>query len=132
MRALLFLLISITFLSACSPASVSDCGEMMCTTEFRTISAAFQDSSGQALEVKDFKVLNKARDTEMTQDKELSNSGRYVIATDADKGNLSEKGDTIIVSARHPLTNQWKETVFVIAGGACHVSLVSGPDVITL
>ena len=97
----------------------------------------FTDTSGNALTVKDYSSINKRTNKPMMQNNEpttINNKGNYIVASDADRAQLSESGDTILVSATHPQTNKKIETEFVVSGGicACHINKISGPAEVVL
>lgn len=120
----------ITFLIACSPETV--CENLICTEQFESISIRFLDGEGKPLIVKDFRAINlrtqKSLDSENLIDTTYA-KGIYTVASDANLHDLSEKGDRIKVSAKHPVSGVSKESEFVVSGGkcACHVKKVSGP-----
>jgi hypothetical protein len=120
----------------CSTTNQPDCGELICTQEFRMVQVKFNDALGNAVAVKDFSSINKRTNRSMMQNNEpatINNLGNYIVASDADRTQLSETGDTILVSAIHPKTNKKMETQFVVSGGLCfcHINKLSGPAEIT-
>lgn len=124
--------IVIILFSACSTTNQSECGNIICTQEFRMVQVKFSDASGNPVAVKDFTAINKRTGESTAQNNEpetINNQGNYTLASDADVKKLSEAGDVIIVSATHPISNKKIEAEFVVSGGmcACHISKVSGP-----
>lgn len=122
----------ITFiLCSCTKSNSKDCGEKICTTEFRMVTVKFSDETGKTIIVKDFSAINKRTGKAMASSGQ-SDPASYVVASDSNKGDLSESGDVILVSATNPQTDQKKQAEFVIGGGpcACHISKISGPDLI--
>ena len=120
-------------LASCATTDVSECGEMICTQEFRMVTVRFSDESGRPVIVKNFSSKNMRTGRSTVQNNDLIDQGNYVLASDADRKDLSESGDIILVSATNPKTNITKEAEFVVSGGlcACHINKISGPDKIS-
>ena len=121
--------------TACSTTNQPECGELICTQEFRIVQVKFTDAIGNAVTVKDYSAINQRTKKSMAQNNEpptINNQGNYIVASDADRINLSEKGDKIVVSATHPESNKTLKGEFVVSGGicACHINRISGPAVI--
>ncbi len=140
MRKLVFIFsVSVSFLFACSATKTNpvECGQMICTQEFRMVQVKFKDAAGNPVTVKDYSAVNKRTGVSTVQDNDpatVNNQGIYIVASDADVKKLSESGDVITVSATHPATNNKVTAEFVVKGGACacHISKVSGPSEIVL
>lgn len=118
--------------AACSTTNQPECGELICSQEFRMVQVKFIDAAGNGVTVKDFSAINQRTKKSMTQNNEpptINNQGNYIVASDADRTGLSEKGDTIVVSATHPESNKTVKGEFVVSGGicVCHISRISGP-----
>lgn len=136
MKKLVYLFfISVSFLVACSATKTNpvECGEMICTQEFRMVQVKFKDAAGDPVVVKDYSAINKRTGASTVQNNDPvteNNRGFYIVASDADVKNLSESGDVIIVNATHPTTNKKVTAEFVVNGGlcACHINKVSGPS----
>ena len=107
---------------------------MVCTKEFRTITVKFIDDYGDPLLVNNFSAVNKRTGRSMSQTNSIQGLGIYVVASDADQKELSEKGDIVLVSASNPKNNSKLTAEFVISGGLCicHVSKISGPETIKI
>ncbi|GAA4790238.1 hypothetical protein GCM10023231_17670 [Olivibacter ginsenosidimutans] len=104
--------------------------------EFRTVGVIFKDTSGDTLQVKDFSVTLKSTHKKLTSAAEKNNISRnpyYLVASDADKSDLSEVGDTLLIRAKHPTSGAIKTSEMVISGGRCecHIAKVSGTETIT-
>jgi hypothetical protein len=129
-----FFLILVVFLGSCSSSEPAVCENMVCTTEFRTITVKFLDDSGNPLLVNNFSAVNKRTGRSMSQNSIINGQGIYVLASDADLKELSEKGDIVLVSASNPKNNSKVTAEFVISGGLCicHVSKISGPETIKI
>ena len=121
-----------TLVVSCSDSS--DCGDIVCTMEFRMITVKFVDTNGSPQIVKDFKVVNKRTGEIITPVSDMTNQGLYVVASDSDLLKLSEKGDNLLVSATDSKTNAKVQAEYLIAGGvcSCHVTKISGPDTVKL
>ncbi|WP_306552011.1 hypothetical protein [Daejeonella sp.] len=130
----IFFLILVVFLGSCSSSEPAVCENMVCTTEFRTITVKFLDDSGNPLLVNNFSAVNKRTGRSMSQNSIINGLGIYVLASDADLKELSEKGDIVLVSASNPKNNSKVTAEFVISGGLCicHVSKISGPETIKI
>ena len=137
MNKLIYVFSVVIFLfSACSTTNQSECGNIICTQEFRMVQLKFNDASEMPVEVKDFAAINKRTGESTVQNNEpatINNRGNYIVASDSDVKKLSEAGDVITVSATHPISNKKIKAEFVISGGicACHISKISGPAVMT-
>jgi len=128
------LMILCVFLVSCSATDPSGCEDMACTMEFRTVTVKFIDDSGNPLVVKDYSAVNKRTGRSMTQTSNMGGQGIYVVASDSDLTELSEKGDIVLVSATNPKNNSKVSAEFVISGGLCicHVGKISGPETIKI
>jgi hypothetical protein len=129
-----FFLILVVFLGSCSSSEPVVCENMVCTKEFRTITVKFIDDYGDPLLVNNFSAVNKRTGRSMSQTNSIQGLGIYVVASDADQKELSEKGDIVLVSASNPKNNSKLTAEFVISGGLCicHVSKISGPETIKI
>jgi hypothetical protein len=127
----LFLILGV-FLGSCSDTEI--CEDMACTTEFRMIRVKFLDDSGNHLFVNDYSAVNKRTGRSMSQTNIMQGKGIYVVASDSDLSELSEKGDIVIVTASNPKNNSKASAEFVISGGLCicHVGKISGPETIKI
>ncbi|SDM24356.1 hypothetical protein SAMN05421813_10877 [Daejeonella rubra] len=127
-------LILCLFLVSCSSSDPIVCEDRACTMEFRMVTVKFIDDSGNAQIVKDYSTVNKRTGRSMTPNTDMVVQGLYVVASDADLKELSEKGDIVLVSATNPKNNTKIQAEFVIGGGLCicHVSKISGPETIKI
>lgn len=128
-----------TFLFACTAIKTKpvECGQMICTQEFRMVQVKFKDAAGNPVMVKDYSAINKRTGESTLQNNDpatVNNQGIYIVASDADVRKLSESGDIINVTATHPTTNNKVTAEFVVKGGACacHITKVSGPSEVVL
>lgn len=138
MRSLIFvLLLSAVGFTSCDelpeqPSADNACPAIACTEDFRSVMVKIETSSGDTVSIKELTVKNlstgKFIDNSNFKDV-LSGIGIFLVVTDAETKNFSEKGDTVLVTAK-ALSNQVKQAEFVIAGGkcACHIAKVSGPE----
>lgn len=129
----IFLIICL-FLTSCSGSDPEVCEDMVCTTEFRMITVKFVDEFGNPQIVKDYTTVNKRTSRSMAQTSNMFGSGTYVVASDSDLKELSEKGDIVLVSATNPKNNVKIQAEFVISGGLCicHIGKISGPETIKI
>jgi hypothetical protein len=102
--------------------------------EFRTITVKFLDDSGNYLVVNGYSAVNKRTGRSMSQTNIMQGQGIYVVASDSDLSELSEKGDIVLVTAINPKNNSKASAEFVISGGLCicHVGKISGPETIKI
>lgn len=129
-------IILVLFLGSCNAVKQMPCENLICTKDFRSITVAFTDTNGEPLQVKNFKSINLRTNQTLTSSNInpiSSIKGVYLVATDEDLKDLSYEGDRIKISATHPTNGALKEAEFVISGGICncHVSKISGPEIIT-
>lgn len=129
-------LLGFVLLFSCSEkVTEAECPAIMCTQEFRSVSVLFKDAAGNPTTVNDFKaVVRRTGKSIQAEPVDTVNfKGYYPVVTDGHRKQLSTTGDTIDVSAVHPLTNQKKTAQFVVSGGrcACHIEKISGPEEIT-
>ena len=128
----IFSSLCLLFLVSCSEKILKEeCPDVICTMEFRSIPIHFKDASGKSISVKNFSaVIRRTGESTLAAKDTINNNGNYLVVSDSDTKNLSEKGDTIDVSATNPLTNQRKTVQLVVKGGrcACHIEKVSGPE----
>lgn len=132
--ALALLLISV-ILSCKKKSTDSECGNRMCTEEFRSIGINYVDNKGLPAQVKDFSAVNQRtgekivpRMTAITTIK-----GSYTVIDDLNTKTLSETGDDIKVTGTSVETNQTKSVIVKVKGGkcACHIDKLSGPEQVT-
>jgi hypothetical protein len=111
------------------------CGTQVCTDIFASIGISFKDKNNNPVNVINFKVLDLRTNKILTN--VISTTANFVpgymiVADDSDLPDLTTAGDNVEVSATNPATGETKTVLFKIAGGCnCHVSKVSGPDIIT-
>lgn len=112
----------------------TDCEDIVCTKEFRTIILRFVDANGNSQVVKDFKVVNKRTGEIMNEVNDLVNQGLYIVASDSHLLKLSEKGDNVQVTATDSKTGSKIQVDFVISGGlcSCHVIKITGPETVKI
>lgn len=122
--------------SACTKnQQKSACGTQVCTAIFASIGVSFKDKNNNPVNVTNFKVLDLRTNKVLTNVISTTANfvpGYWIVADDSDLPDLTTAGDDIEVFATNPATGETKTVLFKIAGGCnCHVSKVSGPDVIT-
>lgn len=128
------LLMSLTFVSCSDTEKTTECKDIACTKEFRTITLRFVDASGNPQIVMDFKVVNKRTGEIMNPANDFASPGLYIVASDSDLSKLSEKGDNVQVTATDPKTAAKIQVDYVISGGLCncHIVKISGPDTVKI
>lgn len=127
-------LILCLFLVSCSSSEPTVCKDKVCTMEYRMVTVKFIDDTGNPQVVKDYSAVNKRTGRSMTQNSYVGVPVVYVVASDSDLKELSEKGDIVLVSATNPKNNTKVTAEFVISGGICicHISKISGPETIKI
>lgn len=115
--------------------SEADCPPKPCTMEFRSVGVIFKDTKGDTLQVKDFSVKLKSTNKKLPSagsENVNPQSPYYLVANDADKRELSEAGDTLIIAATHPASGIKKTSEMVISGGRCecHINKKSGDETV--
>jgi hypothetical protein len=131
----LFLLLLIVACSACTKnQQKSACGTQVCTDIFASVGVLFKDKNNNAVDVTNYSVVDLR--TNLTLTNVISTTGNSIpgariVVDDSNLKDLTTDGDNIKVSATNPATNEIQTATFKIAGGCnCHVSKISGPDVI--
>ncbi|WP_207420821.1 hypothetical protein [Desertivirga brevis] len=114
-------------------SQATDCPPRMCTEEFRAVSVKFIDSNGSPVKVKNYTSINKRTNASMLKGyvpDTVTSEGIALVASDANLADISEAGDSVIVTGKHPVSNKTVRGSFFITGGkcSCHISKVSGPS----
>ncbi len=122
--------------SACTKnQQKSACGTQVCTAIFASIGVSFKDKNNNPVSVTNFKVLDLRTNKVLTNVISTTANfvpGYWIVVDDSDLPDLTTAGDDVEVFATNPATGETKTVLFKIAGGCnCHVSKVSGPDIIT-
>ena len=109
------------------------CQPQACTMVFASINVQFQDKSGNAVTVKNYKVVNQRTKESLTSSgTPINSAGYYTLVDDGMLKLLSTTGDEIVVTATNPITGQTKTATFKISGGCnCHVAKISGAQIVT-
>ncbi len=124
--------LSFLFLSAlildCDREKKSDCANVACTQEFRSITILIKHiSDSSAFILTTYKVLRVSDNKDITHSNIgiFENLGYYPLVDDTDRDMLRDSdveiefqgyvGDTLVIKKR-----------FVVTADCCHVSLVSG------
>jgi len=133
--ALALLLIS-TFLACKKKSTGSECGNRICTEEFRSLVIKFSDKKGLPAEIKDFNVVNQRTGEKVYANSAMTSSlikGSFIIVDDGNVKDLSESGDDLKVTGTSVETNQTKSVTVKVKGGkcACHIDKLSGPEQVT-
>lgn len=135
-KIILAVLMLSTFLSCKKKTTEGECGFRPCTLEFIGVGIKYADNKGAAAEVKDFSVVNQRTGEKVDPRASAASSvikGTYPIVNDGHREILSEEGDDLKVTATSVETNQTKSVIVNVKGGkcSCHVSKVSGPELVT-
>jgi len=126
-----FSLLILTGLSSCEEKEILPEEQIVCTLDFRTVSVRFKNAAGNYIAVSDFKSVVERTGVTLDTNNELG-SLYYTVASDLDKKKLSVAGENVNVTATNPSNGNVITAKFKIAGDACHISKISGPDEITV
>lgn len=129
----LLLMAGATLLACTKDRDKSDCGNKVCTNEFRSIGIRFVDNKGAGADVTNFSVVNQRTGERVYASSAATIQtvkGAFIVADDGNTKSLSEAGDDLKVTGTSIATNQTKFAVIKASGGkcACHISKISGPD----
>ncbi len=132
-NAILLLLVACCLGCTKKRSEIVDCPAQPCTFIFASVTVQFKDKDGSVVAVKDFAAVNqRTKETMSPKEQVINGAGYYTIVDDGSLRKLSTEGDDIVVTAKHPTTNQIKTTSYKISGGCnCHVEKLSGPEVVT-
>lgn len=127
---LIIILFAVVTLNSCK----NSCSQKICTDNSVSIVVKFLNQNGNPIVVKDFKSIISRTQKDISNISYLDTvyfKGIYQVATDGNLGDI-KNSEKILVSAINPKTNQLKEVEFVVSGGdcACHISKISGPEII--
>jgi hypothetical protein len=132
----LFILLLIVACSACKKnQQKTACGTQICSDYFASVGISFKDKNNNAVNVTNYSVVDLRTNKTLTN--VLSTTGNtivgfMIVVDDSNLKDLSTDGDNVKVSGTNPATNEIQTATLKIAGGCnCHVSKISGPDVIT-
>lgn len=134
MRLLAIALLSLLFFTACrhefeadvrveDPTTETDCRDVMCTEEFRSVNIHLLKRNGEPLQIQEFKVFFTETEEEIKNlsDRSLfSDLSKYEIANDALMDEIDFKGTSITFEAKISKLRTWSHE-FIIAKDCCHV-----------
>lgn len=122
------LLMSFLTASSCdrkSGTNADDCKEVMCTMMFAMITAEVKGAT-EALEVH---TVRKSTGERIEPVQQSGNPDRYVVLDDGYQKKLQQATDTFVFTGKMNGQTVFEEE-YVITADCCHVSKVSGKDVI--
>ncbi|CAN5422344.1 hypothetical protein BH09BAC6_BH09BAC6_04220 [soil metagenome] len=132
-RKLPFIILLLVF-TAChkNQPQQAHCPDMPCTKIFASVSIHFTDKLGNSVAAQNFQVLN-LRTNQRIYAASAANvnlaTGYFIVADDANLGDLSLEGDNVKVTASNPATSQVKTAILKLSGGcSCHITKLSGPQ----
>lgn len=101
---------------------------LVCTLEFRSIGVEVVDGDGAPVAGLDAEtvIVETGERLDRSASVDGGQGGVYVVASDAHVERLDEDGTALRFTASGDTLTASAE--FVIAGGPCHVSKLSGPD----
>jgi hypothetical protein len=126
-----FSLLILTGLSSCDDKDILPEKQVVCTEEFRTVAVRFKNAAGNYMAVSNFKAVVERTGVTLDTNNELG-SFYYTVASDLDKKKLLVAGENVNVTATNPSNGNVITAKFKIAGDACHITKISGPDEITV
>ena len=127
-RIYLLLLIGTTFLMSCG--NDDECsGNLICTTEFRTVLLEVLNSDGTMVVFDDFTVTNLQ--TNETISLEWEPGDHYPIADDSMRGELPSAGNQLefvgFINGQEVLRQ-----IFLVGADCCHIVLLDGETTVRL
>ncbi|WP_295721471.1 hypothetical protein [Mucilaginibacter sp.] len=136
MKKITYLLLLVTFLSACkTDKQKNGCGLQTCTANYAYLGIRFIDKESKPVSFSNFTAVNLRTNKSLTPLQYPPNinidfvAGFVLLASDANIKDFSTDGDDVKISATNTATSQTKTATLKIAGGCgCHVTKVSGPD----
>lgn len=135
-KKLTIVVVLLILFSACRKNTQTACGTQVCTDLFASVTVIYKDSNNNTVPVTNFKVVNLRTGKTLTNILSASADlvpGGQIIVDDSDLKDLSTDGDNVQVTATVRSSGKMQTTLFKIAGGCnCHVTKLSGPDVITV
>ncbi|AOM77493.1 hypothetical protein [Pedobacter steynii] len=135
-KLILILLMGSALLSCKKKTTDSECGDRICTEEFRSFVITFLNNKAVGTEVKDLSVINQRTGERVYANSSMTTNltkGSYLIVDDGNTKSLSEEGDDLKITGTSVETNQTKSATIKVKGGkcACHIDKISGPLQIT-
>lgn len=132
----LFALLLIAGLLGCQKTEekVGGCNTGACTLSFAMLGVNFTDKDGNPVYVQSITAINQRTKLSVLpkSQHDMVVKGHYVITDDGMKGQFSNEGDDVMVSATYAATGQTKTALFKISGGCnCHINKISGPQTIS-
>jgi len=115
----------------CTNDDKSDCSDVACTEEFKTIAVSFKDSNGNPIALSRFKVIILDSGTDITKsvnDTEfelMKQRGVYPLFGDENRGEYENK--ELEINFKGFIDNQ--EIVnsnYIVGADCCHVNLIEG------
>jgi hypothetical protein len=130
-RGFRIILLAVLILS-CERDNKSDCNNVFCTQEFKTISVLIKHvSDSSAVILTTFKVIRITDNKDISHGNSIipENYGYYPLVDDTDKELLTNNNVEIEFQGYTDKTLLIKKRFFVTAD-CCHVSLVSGESLV--
>jgi hypothetical protein len=121
------------FLCSCN-SETNDCGtELICTEEFRSIQVEIVDTDGNAVLLDTYQTIQVIGQNlyDFSEDGFFGDQGHYTVLTDAQLNSLQKEGEEFIFQGTINGLEVINES-FTIGHDCCHISLLSGPEKITL
>lgn len=141
MKSLVVAFFTLLFFTACqqefdadvrvqNPTTETDCRDVMCTEEFRTVNIHLLKKNGEAMQLDEFKVFFTETGEEvpnLTDRMLFSDLSKFEIANDALLDEIDFKGTSITFEAKISKLRTWTHE-FIIAKDCCHVFSPEGQE----
>ena len=120
-------LLGLLALSGCSLLLPTNADSGVCTLEFRTYAVQVVDAQGVPVDRLETTSIVLRTNEILASDPGVSpaQDGRYLVATDADRGAIQRSGDVVRFTAEGPGLRA--EATFEFYDDGCHVVQRSGP-----
>ncbi|HEX7494832.1 MAG TPA: hypothetical protein VF346_11475 [Bacteroidales bacterium] len=122
----------IVLIFGCDRDKKSDCTNLFCTDEFRSISVLIKHvSDNSAVVLTNYKVIRVSDNKDISHGNSINpeNNGYYLLVDDTDRAMLRNSNVEIEFQGYIDNTLLIKRR-FVVTADCCHISLVSGDTVI--
>jgi hypothetical protein len=115
--------------TGCLTPMATDCA---CTQEFDFLIVTVKDASGQPVSGLTITVTEVGTGKVLPVQQDAPTAGTYIILDDSFKSQISSSPETIRVTGQKGSSTFSQDYSVQVDSCGCHVSKVSGPDIITL
>ena len=108
------------------------CDGVICTMEFAMVTVAVKDQNGNTVPLDSTITRNKSGlMVSNSNQSSPAGDGRYVVADDSYQKALALRSEEVIFTG-YKSGQKVIEQNFIISADCCHISKVSGPDILTI